>query len=207
MKESSGDRIGAERTADQWRLNLARRLHEGPQQQLVDIIIQLSRADQTWTERPQESRQFMELAAVEAQRALEGIRDLVKDIYPMILATRGVGPALHSLALRLPFPLELDVPSNVVSPGLDDTVYFLCYHALIDVPSHDEVAAARLAIVSTGKRLVIEIKFEGNGTASGTMRAWLDPLHHRLAAREGLVEVKVESNRNLLLTIEIPVAG
>jgi signal transduction histidine kinase len=206
MKESHRDRLGKQQNDNQWRLDLARRLHDGAQQQLVDIIINLRRADQMWTERPEESRQLVELAAAEAQRALEGLRELASEVYPIILASRGVGPALHSLALQLPFPLEVDVPANVVPPELDETVYFLCYHALIDVPSHEEVASSRLAIVSTGSGLAIDASFEGNGEGSGPMRASLDSLSERVAAKGGRVELTAQSDRNLDLVLHIPPA-
>lgn len=204
MTEPDGDHLRASRAADEWRFDLARQLHQNVQQQLVNIVMYLKRADQEWGERPEETRQLIGLAASEAQQTLDELRDLVAEIYPTILATRGLVPALHSLAMRLLFPLDLDVPSNVVPLSLEPTIYFLCFQALTEVPGKDTVIAARLAVVAKGGMLTIAVHFEGQGVAVGHIGPWLAPLHDRLLPYAGHLELSAPSVRGLVLSMHIP---
>jgi len=203
MMEPHGDHLRASRAADEWRFNLARQLHQSAQQQLVNIVMSLRRADQVWAERPNESRQLIELAAGEAQRTLDELRDLVAEVYPAILATRGLVPALRSLGTRLLFPLDLDVPSNAVPSSLEPTVYFLCYQALTEVPGQDHVLAAKLSVANSDV-LTIEVHFEGHAVATGDVNSWLAPLYDRLLPYEGYVELNAPADQNSVLTMQIP---
>jgi len=204
MNEPHGDHLRASRAADEWRFNLARQLHQSAQQQLVNIVMSLRRADQVWAERPNESRRLIELAAGEAQRTLDDLRDLVAEVYPTILATRGLVPALHSLVTRLLFPLDLDVPSNVVPSSLEPTVYFLCYQALTNVPGQDHILAAKLTVVANSDVLTIEVHFEGHAVATEHINSWLAPLYDRLLPYEGYVELNAPADRNAVLTMQLP---
>jgi signal transduction histidine kinase len=204
MKQPHGDHLRASRAAEEWRFNLARQLHQSAQQQLVNIVMSLRRADQMWAERPNESRQLIELAAGEAQRALDELRDLVAEVYPTILASRGLVPALRWLATRLRFPLDLDVPSNVVPSSLEPAVYFLCYQALTEVPGQEHVLAATLKVVANNDALTIEIHFEGDAVAAAHIHSWLAPLYDRLLPYEGYVELHAPADRNPVLTMQIP---
>jgi signal transduction histidine kinase len=204
MNEAHGDPLRASHAADEWRFNLARQLHQNAQQQLVNIVMSLRRAQQVWAERPNESRQLIELAAGEAQRTLDELRDLVAEVYPTILATRGLAPALHSLVSRLRFPLDLDLSSNMVPASLEPTVYFLCYQALTQVPGQEHVLAAKLKVVASNDAWTVEIHFEGHAVAAAHIDSWLAPLYDRLLPYEGYLELNAPADRNPILTMQIP---
>ena len=84
--------------ADTARARLARDLHDGAQQQFLNTILGLQRAQQKWTIAPQEAKQLVKLAVSEAQTGIEGLRELAAGIHPAILTTRGVAAALDALA-------------------------------------------------------------------------------------------------------------
>ena len=87
---------------------LERDIHDGPQQRLVRLAMELGRAQHHFDSRPEAAREALADAIVQAQEALEELRALSRGIAPPILADRGLGEALTALAGRCTVPVELD---------------------------------------------------------------------------------------------------
>jgi PAS domain S-box-containing protein len=175
--------------ADTARARLARDLHDGAQQQFLNTILNLQRAQQKWTTAPQDALQLVKLATSEAQTGIEGLRELAAGIHPAILTARGVAAALDALAARLPFRLELQIGNQKLPPGLDSSVYFFCSEALANITKHAQAQTAWVRTDINGGQLTIEVSDDGVGGADTHSGGALAALRDRIAALGGTLQV------------------
>jgi PAS domain S-box-containing protein len=175
--------------ADTARARLARDLHDGAQQQFLNTILNLQRAQQKWTTAPDDARRLIGLAISEAQTGIEGLRELAAGIHPAILTTRGLTAALDALAARLPFRLELQVGSQRLPPGLEPSIYFFCSEALANITKHAQADIAWVRMNVNGRHLMIEVSDDGVGGADTHPDGALAALKDRIAALGGTLEV------------------
>jgi len=190
--------------ADTARARLARDLHDGAQQQFLNTILNLQRAQQKWTTAPQDARQLVGLAISEAQTGIEGLRELAAGIHPAILTARGVAAALDALAARLPFRLELQISNQKLPPGLDSSVYFFCSEALANITKHAQAQTAWVTTNVNGGHLTIEVSDDGVGGADTHPGGALAALTDRIAALGGTLEVTSPPSGGTKLHARLP---
>jgi signal transduction histidine kinase len=138
---------------------LERDIHDGPQQRLVRLAMELGRAQYHFDSKPQVVREALADAIVQAQEALEELRALSRGIAPPILADRGLGEAVTTLAARSTVPVEVDAEplDRRLDPAVETAAYFLIAEALTNVAKHSQAG-----------RCVIGLRH-----AEGTLRAWV----------------------------------
>ncbi len=158
--------------ADSERRRIERDLHDGAQQRLVALRIQLElAAEEVEDENPTEAANLRDLGT-DVDLALEDIRSLAHGIYPTILSDRGLADAVRSVTLRSP------VPAIVTTDGLTEypqeiatAVYFCCVEALQNVAKHARgVTAARIVLKETNSVLRFSV-FDDGGDSSSTRPA------------------------------------
>ena len=93
---------------DAERRRLGRDLHDGAQQRLVALMIELQLARERFAADPEARRELVDSAFANAQAAVDELRDLASGIHPAVLSQRGLDAALESLASRAPVPVELE---------------------------------------------------------------------------------------------------
>ncbi|MGH9217369.1 MAG: sensor histidine kinase, partial [Acidimicrobiales bacterium] len=140
-------RAAAVDSAEAERRRIERDLHDGAQQRLVSLAMDLGNARERLEADPEGGRALVAEAHEEAKAALKEIRDLVRGIHPVILEDRGLDAALSAIVARLPVPVRLDVDvAERPSPAVESTAYFVVAEALTNVARHADAKTAAVTI-------------------------------------------------------------
>ena len=205
LSESRSRAVGSAITE---RRKIERDLHDGAQQRLVSLAMDLGMAKEKMTEDPDAARELVGGAHAEAKRVLKEIRDLVRGIYPAILTDRGLDDALSALADRCPVPTTVEVElSGRLSEEVETTAYFVVSEALSNVAKHARASEARVALrreQGPESQLVVEVTDDGRGGASPANGGGLSGLADRLAALDGHLFVESPQDGSTSIRAEIP---
>jgi signal transduction histidine kinase len=194
--------------ADAERRRIERDLHDGAQQRLVSIVVNLRLARELAGSDPAEATVLLERLGDEAQSALEELREIAHGIYPPLLADRGLADALSAVAGRAPIRTRLEVePRRRYPPQIEATVYFCCVEALQNASKHaGRDASATLSVRDTEGALVFEVRDDGSGFSVGSARggAGLANMTDRLGAIGGSLRVDSSPGRGTRVAGTIP---
>ncbi|SOE02275.1 sensor histidine kinase [Blastococcus haudaquaticus] len=187
---------------------LERDIHDGPQQQLVRLNMDLARAQRTLERDPNAAREALGEAAGLARETLEDLRALSRGIAPPVLADRGLAAALAAVAARSPVAVDLavDLPEERLAPVTENTAYFVVSEALANVAKHSDATACRVAVVRTGDRLHVVVEDDGVGGAVLAPGHGLAGLADRLQAVDGVLSVESPRGGPTKLVAELPCA-
>jgi signal transduction histidine kinase len=171
---------------------IERDLHDGAQQRLVRLAMDLGRAETRIDADPEGARQLVVEARAQAQAALSELRALVRGSAPSILIDRGLVAAVASIAGGSPVPITIDsrLPEGQrFSPAVERAAYFVVSEALANVAKHSRATRAVVFLWRDATRLLVEVRDDGMGGASVTGQGGLVGLRDRVAALDGLFEV------------------
>jgi signal transduction histidine kinase len=170
---------------------LERDIHDGPQQRLVRLGMDLSLAQRQLDRDPVAARATLGEAADLARETLEELRALSRGIAPPVLADRGLPAALAALVARSPVPVDLavDLPADRLAPVVENTAYFVVSEALGNVVKHSGAMACRVEVTCTGGRLRVVVEDDGAGGAVLAPGHGLSGLTDRLQAVDGVLVV------------------
>ena len=171
---------------------LERDIHDGPQQRLVRLSMDLHRAQRMIDSDPDGARSTLAEAATMTRETLEELRALSRGIAPPVLADRGLAAALAAVAARSPVPVELAVgltEGQRLSPAVENSAYFLVSEALANVAKHSEATGCRVTVVCEDGRLRVVITDDGQGGAVLAPGHGLAGLADRLLAVDGVLTV------------------
>jgi signal transduction histidine kinase len=193
-REARRSRARIVASAERERRRVERDLHDGAQQRLVALRIELELAEDLVRSDPEGGVARLREFEREVDEALEELRSLAHGIYPPLLSDRGLAEALRAAAMRSPLPVEIQA-NNVgrYSPEVESAVYFCMLEALQNVLKHAP-AAHRVVIrldARTGVDLRFSVRDDGAGAHDGSVRpgAGMTNMHDRLAAVGGDVSV------------------
>jgi signal transduction histidine kinase len=174
---------------------LERDIHDGPQQRLVRLAMDLGRAQQQLDTDPDAVRRTLEEALTQTRDTLNELRALSRGIAPPILVDRGLPSALAALAGRGVIPIDLTVdpalgtPGGRLEPAVENTAYFVVAEALTNVAKHSRATECWLTVARTGGRLKITIIDDGEGGAHTSKGHGLAGIADRLRAGGGTLDV------------------
>jgi signal transduction histidine kinase len=190
------------------RRRLERDLHDGAQQRLVALSLQLGLAKRRLQEGEQGAAGAMlDAARDELARALEELRELARGIHPAVLTDRGLEPALEALAERAPLPVSLDqMPAERLPAPVEAAAYFVVAEALTNVVKYAEASTAAVRIRRNGSYAVVEVRDDGVGGADPAVGTGLRGLADRLAALDGRLEVHSPPGEGTTVRAEVPCA-
>jgi signal transduction histidine kinase len=191
---------------DEARSQVAQDLHDGAQQDLVTVVINLQLALQKWEGDPEEARALVSSAVDHAKLGVQGVRQLVDGIHPLILTSRGLGAAVEAFAGRLPLPVRLSaLPEGRFDPGVEVALYFLVAEALTNSVKHASASLATVRFEQSPEQLVVEVADDGVGGAelSGGTRG-LTGLGDRIGALGGSLSVASEVGAGTLVRARLP---
>jgi signal transduction histidine kinase len=190
------------------RRRLERDLHDGAQQRLVALSLQLGLAKRRLQEGEDDAAGLMlDAARDELARALEELRELARGIHPAVLTDRGLEPALEALAERAPLPVSLDqMPAERLPAPVEAAAYFVVAEALTNVVKYAEASTAAVRIRRNGSYAVVEVRDDGVGGADPTIGTGLRGLADRLAALDGRLEVHSPPGEGTTVRAEVPCA-
>lgn len=191
--------------ADDERRRIERDLHDGAQQRLIALALDLGMAREKLASDPDGARELLEDAHGEAKLAIAELRDLARGIHPALLTDRGLGAALASVAARSSVPVDLRVDLAGRPPAtIEGIAYFIVSEALTNIAKHARATAARVSIVERGGRLVIEVWDNGTGGADPNLGTGLTGLSDRVAAVDGWMHMVSPTGGPTTLTVELP---
>ncbi len=200
-REASVDAAEAERR------RIERDLHDGAQQRLVAVAMDLGLARQRLErgDDPAATAELVGHAHDEAKRAITEFRELVRGIHPAVLADRGLDAALSSVAARCPVPVELsvDLPERPPAP-VEAAAYFVVAEALTNVAKHSFARQVWVRVARRGPMVVVEITDDGVGGASVQQSGGLAGLADRVKAVEGTVRLASPTGGPTTLLVELP---
>jgi signal transduction histidine kinase len=195
--------------ADAERRRIERDLHDGVQQRLVSLAMNLGMARAAFggdDDVPKEMRDVIAAAHDEATAALAELRDFVRGLHPAVLDDRGLDAALSGVVARVPLPVRLlvDVPERC-SPSIEAIAYFTVSEALTNVVKHAKAGRAEVAVTRAGGRLSIVVTDDGSGGASvdgpGT---GLRGLAQRAGSVDGMLTVVSPPGGPTTVTVDLP---
>jgi signal transduction histidine kinase len=184
---------------------LERDLHDGAQARLVAIGLSLRALEKMIPVNPGAATALAAECRESSALALADLRDLVRGIYPPVLAERGLGDAVRALALDSPVSAasEIDLPGRPPAP-VEAAVYFAVAEALSNVAKH---AGARRALVRVYRKdgmLRAEVTDDGSGGADPARGTGLAGIERRLAAFDGILAVSSPVGGPTIVVIEVP---
>jgi len=191
--------------ADAARARLERDLHDGAQQQLVNLALRLRIAHGKLPFEPEEAARLLDDALELAAAATSELRELAAGIHPAILTHRGLGPAVERLASRMPLPVRvLETPAGRLSPPVEASVYFVVSEGLTNVAKHAAASAATVRIGTADGVLTVEVSDDGAGGADMRDGTGLSGLADRVAALDGELTVTSVPTGGTTVHAEIP---
>jgi signal transduction histidine kinase len=183
---------------------LERDLHDGPQQRLVRLGMDLSAAQRRLDDDPVQARALLDEALQQSQDALAEIRTLSRGIAPPILAEQGLPAAITALAARGTVPTSVEVDDVQLSDAAQNAAYFVVAEALANVEKHSRARQASVELRRLGALAVINISDDGIGGASLAKGHGLAGLADRLAGVDGTLTVSSPAGGPTQLTATIP---
>jgi signal transduction histidine kinase len=204
--ETSRDRVVDAAEAERRRIE--RDLHDGAQQRLVALAMELGRAKAKFGDDVDAAASLVDRAHIEAKAALTELRDLVRGVHPPVLTDRGLDAALSGLAARCPVPVEVhvDVPVRP-RPAVEAVAYFLVAEALTNIAKHARASSARVVVEGYGYPGTLNIMISDDGIGGADAHgAGLSGLADRVAGVDGRLTVESPSGGPTIIAAVLPCA-
>jgi signal transduction histidine kinase len=204
--ELAASRIRVVSAADETRRRIERDLHDGAQQQLVTLGLELRAAQKSVP--PQLAHLDAELSRVAdgLTSVMDDLREMARGIHPAILGQGGLGPALRTLARRASMPVELDV---VIDGRLPDPVetaaYYIVSESLTNAAKHAQASVVQVEATVVGRALHVSVRDDGRGGADPRLGSGLIGLTDRVEALGGTIAVRSPPGNGTEVHVELPI--
>jgi signal transduction histidine kinase len=187
------------------RRRLERDLHDGAQQRLVSLALDLRLAQDMVRRDPEQVKKVLEGAAEGLGQALEELRELARGIHPALLSDRGLDPAVETLAGRAPLPVEVETTlGDRVPEPVELAAYFVVSEALTNVVKYAQASQARVRLERENGRVLVEVADDGVGGAEPRRGSGLRGLADRISALGGRFEVDSAPGAGTRVRASIP---
>jgi signal transduction histidine kinase len=209
VQQLSASRDAAVDLAAADRRQIERDLHDGVQQRLVSLAMDLGRAKEKLDTDPERAKALVDEAHEEAKRAITEVRDLARGIHPAVLTDRGLDAALSALAARSPVPVDVNVDVAVRPPAsVEAAAYFVVSEALANIAKHASATKATVTVRRPDDRwLTIQVQDDGTGGAQVIEGSGLAGLRDRVKALDGELHLLSPQGGPTVLQVEIPCAS
>jgi signal transduction histidine kinase len=205
--ELRASRVRIVTAGDAERRRLERDLHDGAQQRLVGIALQLSLLKGRIKSDPATAEQLVNAAGDELALSLAELRELARGIHPAVLE-HGLAAALESLAARAAVPTKVSFePSERLPEPVELAAYFVASEALANVAKYAHATAVSMRVRRNGQMASIEIADDGIGGADDRAGSGLRGLADRVEALEGHLRVTSPAGAGTVITAELPCAA
>ena len=189
---------------------IERDLHDGAQQRLVMLTIDLGLASEKIDTDPGAAKQLVLEGQEQARQALAELRDLVRGIAPSILLDRGLVPAISSITARGPVPTSVRSelpPGERLPAAVERAAYFVAAEAIANVAKHSDAKHCEVRCRREDQRLVVEVWDDGVGGAVAGPRGGLAGLASRVAGVDGTFSLSSPVGGPTLVHTEFPVTS
>jgi signal transduction histidine kinase len=192
---------------DAERRRLERNLHDGAQQRLVSVALELSMVSAKLEKDPQAARKLLDAAREHLSDGLDELRELARGIHPVVLTERGLGPALEALQTRAPLPVEIaELPDERLPASVEAAAYYVVAEAITNVAKYAGASGATVAVRRANGTATVTVSDDGVGGADPGHGSGLRGLAARVEALNGHVDVDSPPERGTRITAEIPLA-
>ncbi|HEV2068150.1 MAG TPA: sensor histidine kinase, partial [Thermomicrobiales bacterium] len=187
------------------RRRIERDLHDGAQQRLVSLAMELGLAREKMGTDLEAARKLLDESHEDAKLVLAELRDLVRGIHPAVLTDRGLDAAISAIAGRSRIPVGVDVRLPDRQPEeVEGTAYFVVVEALTNIAKHSEATEANVAIRRDRGWLRITVADNGKGGADPARGTGLRGLSDRILALDGRMAIESPPGVGTTLMVEIP---
>ncbi|WP_340537142.1 sensor histidine kinase [Nocardioides sp. GXZ039] len=185
---------------------LERDIHDGPQQRLVRLTMDLGRARKQMESDPERAGALLDDALRQARETVSELRTLSRGIAPPLLVDRGLRVALDELLQRATIPVSahIEVPDKL-PPHVETTVYFVVAEALTNIAKHSQAERAALAVTYADGWVGVVVQDDGVGGASLAKGSGLAGLGQRLGGVDGSLDVESPVGGPTVVRATIPV--
>jgi signal transduction histidine kinase len=207
IEELAASRARIVTSADDARRRIERDLHDGIQQRLVSLTLDLRSIQASSPADPAELQQRLDRVADGMAVALDELREISRGIHPAILSSGGLGPALKMLARRSAIPVEIDVKINSrFPPPVEVASYFVVSEALTNAAKHAHASLAQVSVESRDGRLHLSVRDNGSGGANPARGTGLIGLTDRVQALGGTITIHSPVGEGTNLSVDLPTA-
>ena len=176
--------------AEAERRRIERDLHDGAQQQLLAVAMDIGRARGKLDADPEGARLLIDQAHTGARAAITELRQLARGIYPAILTDRGLDAALSALAARTSVPVRIRVRLAERPPAAVESIaYFTVAEALTNVDKYARASQASVEVSREQDKVIVEVRDDGAGGAEIRAGGGLAGLGDRAATIDGTLTV------------------
>jgi signal transduction histidine kinase len=187
------------------RRSLERDLHDGAQQRLVALSVQVALARRKLQSDPAAAEQLLDRAGDELRLALEELRELARGIHPAILTDRGLPAALQVLVDRAPLDVSLaGSPGERLPAPIEAAAYFVVAESLTNIAKYANARHAKVSVLRHNGHAVVEVSDDGVGGADPDAGSGLRGLAERLTIIDGQLEVVSPPGAGTIVRAKIP---
>jgi PAS domain S-box-containing protein len=204
-EELAASRARIVEAGDAERRRLERNLHDGAQQRLVSLALNLRLAARACDPDDETSRSAFERAGEELAQALEELRELARGIHPAVLSDRGLEPAIEALAARTPVPVEwaIELEERLPEP-VEAAAYYVVAEALTNAAKHAGASMVSVRVDREDGLARIEVVDDGVGGAGTDGGSGLRGLVDRVEALGGRLALHSPVGQGTKVRAEIP---
>lgn len=190
------------------RRRIERNLHDGVQQQLVAIGIDLGLATNHLTDDPELARSLIVQARERVQGSIGELRQLGRGLHPAILEDRGLDAALSAVVAGSPLPISVHVDSRLaVSTDVAETLYFVANEAVANVLKHSHARVASIHVTVIGDLVRITVHDDGRGGADPAGGSGLAGIRARVRGVDGVFSLCSPAGGPTTISAEVPING
>jgi signal transduction histidine kinase len=191
--------------SDATRRRIERDLHDGMQQRLVAIGLEVRVAQAMLTPHLTDARTQLGRVATELDAAIEDLREISRGIHPAILSEGGLGPALRTLGRRCAIPVALDMPALARMPEqIEVAAYYVVSEALANTIKHAHASAVHVHIKQGDRTLKLAVRDDGVGGADPANGSGLIGLRDRIEALGGKIAINSPRGQGTSVTAQLP---
>jgi signal transduction histidine kinase len=194
--------------ADQARRRIERDLHDGVQQRLVSLALQLRQAQAAVPPGLTDLSAELDRAVTAANSALDEVGEIARGFHPAILTSGGLRPAVRALARRSLVPIRLQECTDRRLPEhVEVTAYYVIAEALTNATKHARAAAINIRVEVAGDALIVTIRDDGIGDADPARGTGLTGLKDRVEALGGVMRIESPPDAGTMLRAELPLTA
>ena len=191
--------------SDAERRRFERNLHDGAQQRLVSVALQLGMAGAKLDDEPGTAREALSAAQDDLAHGLEELRELARGLHPVLLTERGLGAALDAMLTRTPVPVAIeDLPEERLAAPVEAAAYYVVAEAITNVAKYAQASHATVAIRRSNGSTRVTVRDDGVGGADPAGGSGLRGLAARVEALNGRLDVDSPPHGGTRITAEIP---
>jgi signal transduction histidine kinase len=191
--------------ADEARRRIERDLHDGAQQRLVSLGLELRMFESTLAPDLDEARLTIGRFAGELHQVLDDLREISRGVHPAILSEGGLGPAMRALARRSAIPVELQaVVDQRLPEPIEVAAYFVASEALANAAKHAGASSIELSLATSNGSLLLSIRDDGVGGADPARGSGLVGLTDRVEALGGTIDIESAPGAGTSLVVTLP---